>query len=62
MTASINAVRELGLDGMVNRGELRVNVVRKNKSKVLRDLSQKATWVAQELNPLLSQTIQPTGG
>ena len=46
---------------MVNTSELRVNVVRKNKSKVLRDLSQKAMWEVQGLNPPLSQTVQPTG-
>jgi hypothetical protein len=46
---------------MVSIGELRGNVVRKNKSKVLRDLSQKAAWEVQELNPLLSQTTPPTG-
>ncbi len=46
---------------MVSIGELRVNVVRKNKSKVLTDLSQKATWGVQGLNPPLSQTTPPTG-
>ena len=49
------------MDGTVNIRELRVNVVRKNKSKMLRDLSQKAMWEAQGLNPPLSQTMQPTG-
>jgi hypothetical protein len=60
-TASIKAVRELGSDGMVNKSELRVNVVRKNKSKMLTDLSQKALWGVQGLKPLLSQTRHPTG-
>ena len=46
---------------MVSICELRVNVVRKNKSKMLKDLSQKAMWEVQGLNPLLSQTMQPTG-
>jgi hypothetical protein len=46
---------------MVNKSELRVNVVRKNKSKMLTDLSQKALWGVQGLNPLLSQTRHPTG-
>jgi hypothetical protein len=46
---------------MVSIGELRVNVVRKNKSKVLTDLSQKATWEVQGLKPPLSQTPPPTG-
>jgi hypothetical protein len=60
-TASIKAVREPGSDGMVSIGELRVNVVRKNKSKVLTDLSQKAPWGEQGLKPPLSQTPPPTG-
>jgi hypothetical protein len=46
---------------MVSIGKLRVNVVRKNKSKVLIDLSQKAPWGVQGLNPPLSQTPPPTG-
>ncbi len=49
------------MDGTVSIGELRVNVVRKSKSKVLRDLSQKAMWEVQELSLLLSQTTPPTG-
>ena len=49
------------MDGMVSIGELRVNVVRKNKSKVLTDLSQKAKWEVQELSLLLLQTPPPTG-
>jgi hypothetical protein len=42
-TASITAVRELGSDGMANTCELRVNVVRKYKLKMLRGLGQKGT-------------------
>ena len=34
--------RELGWDGMVNPGELLINVVRTNKPKMLTGLSQKA--------------------
>ena len=32
-TASIEAVRALGLDGMANTGELRVTVVRKERAQ-----------------------------
>lgn len=44
-TTSTKVVRGLELDGMANKGELLINVVRKNKPKVLRGLSQKAISV-----------------
>jgi hypothetical protein len=61
-TASITAVRELGSDGMANIGELRLNVVRKYKPKMLRGLSQQALWTGRggEASPLADSTA--TGG
>jgi hypothetical protein len=42
-TASIKAVRALGLDGMANSYELPINVVKNNEPKMLRGSSQKGT-------------------
>ena len=57
-TASIKAVRELGSDGMANTYELLLNVVRKNKPKMLRGLSQQALWTGRgaEASPLADNT------
>jgi hypothetical protein len=61
-TASITAVRELGSDGMANRRELFVTVVKKYKPKMLRGLSQQALWIGRgaESSPLADDTA--TGG
>jgi len=42
-TASITAVRELGWDGRANRGELLINVVRKEQAKDADRLEPKGT-------------------
>ena len=42
-TASIKAVRELGWDGRANRGELLINVVRKERAKDAERLEPKGT-------------------
>ena len=42
-TASIRAVRELGLDGKANRGELLLNVVRNEQAKDADRLAPKGT-------------------
>ena len=44
-TTSTKVVWGLESDGMANKGKLLINVVRKNKPKVLRGLSQKAISV-----------------
>lgn len=56
--------RELGWDGKANRSESLINVVRTDKPKVLKGLSQKARGEAQEFLLLLSQmrSHRRTGG
>jgi hypothetical protein len=55
MAASITAVRALGLNGMVNRSELLINVVNVNKPKMLRGLDQKVSGQVQGFQFPLSQ-------
>jgi len=50
------------MDGMVNTGELLLNVVRRNKPKMLRGLGQKALERVQGLAITLSWTHNATGG
>jgi hypothetical protein len=61
-TASIKVVRELGSDGMANRCELLLNVVKRNKPKMLRGLSQKALWAGRETDPSSLADNTATGG
>jgi hypothetical protein len=44
---------------MGNRCELPINVVRTDKSKMLIDLNQKVSGMAEEFVPLLSQAMTP---
>ena len=50
------------MDGMVNIGELSLNVVMSDKPKMLRGLSQKALERVQGLDNILSWTPNATGG
>jgi hypothetical protein len=47
---------------MVSRCERLINVVKKNKPKMLRGLSQKALWRVKGLNHPLSWAKDATGG
>jgi hypothetical protein len=55
MTASIAAVGALGLNGMVNKSELLINVVKANKPKMLTGLDQKVRGQVQGFQFPLSQ-------
>jgi len=50
------------VSGMVNTGERLLNVVTRNKPKMLRGLSQKAPWRAEAFLMALSWTPNATGG
>jgi hypothetical protein len=50
------------MDGMVNTCELLINVVKKDKPKMLKGLSQKALEWVQGLSTTLSWTANTTGG
>ncbi len=47
------------MDDTENRCELLINVVKTAKSKMLIDLNQKVSGMAEELFALLSQTMTP---
>jgi hypothetical protein len=47
------------VDGMGNRCELLINVVKSDKSKMLTDLNQKVSGMAEEFLSFLSQTMTP---
>jgi hypothetical protein len=51
--------RELALNGRVNRGEPLINVVRTNKPKTLRGLSQKGKWLGVRVSSSLTVDATP---
>jgi hypothetical protein len=49
------------MDGMVNTGELSINVVKSDKPKMLRGLSQTALWIGSGCPPYLDADALSTG-